>query len=336
MGSPVTKKKNVPVSLSSPTFVEKINVIDLGRRVAAPQISRTGIALILDGIRDALLPMVRYLDKPLKDLIGFGGSKLPDRYRTHRAMLIYGPETRPVFRNLALDRRGMWIVCVKDEESADIVLINSSKLADILAEAFDAEVPFGGPALSEWKQLEKRIPLMKPLVRHSRIIRFVVGCRETVECAVRSQEERTRTMRLRLALVGDLGAGLDPFVSERVESRWPAFSIFAKDSHGTRRQTHDYLSRSALAPLEAVAKRYSAMPAYGTYEVFDGSHHPQDVRSPIRFFADTLESIHRGRLRGKEPGNPKAEEIFGCMDWRLPLTEDEIDAVNTFLMSIFE
>jgi len=323
MGSPETTIQPKPVKKNeSPATIhplrpleiaEKLDLLHFAQQRGSLSINHLGPTL--DRVRDMLQSMVRYVDKPLKDLRAF--CEIPPSLEKKRGMIVFNDFGHATFMSVALNRQGEWVVQPFKPALGKILIVDSYKLATMLTAQFDAliERAWHYQAFGKWKEVSGNLKSLQYLLRYAAAVGFVKTCYETVEQSLREQEERMSIMRTRLDFGKDFSAALDPLLAKRETLRFPGYAIWSDSAPGkSSRDTGTYFSREALAPFfELTGERPK-------------EYHEKEEPRTMRSLEELTGFV--GNIFSETSDMESARSIFGRTRGRLPLTLGEIEVLE--------
>lgn len=325
MGSPTKQiiQHEVAVALQSPTLADRIRLLGEGKSLSR-RLDVQDWPVILEHMKEVLLPLVRWLDKPLEGASGFTNPPLPREHQKTRAMIVFVCERHIDFPRIALGRDGNWFIRVNDDyfvaDTAKLSEFTTGRWSELVKACLSKElIAF----LSETDEV------LLALARHYSMVWFMVQCAETVSKQLEERERRLAIMGERLKLFSQFGQTLDPIVSRNVAVKFPAFSIWTDhdDRPGTSRYSSDYLTEKALKPLWENSKRYSPKHRK-TLRLEESAYSAGSLERFLLRLGWMVEEISKTRSNG----HMDAKSLCG-MSERLPFTQEEISVIKKLIRS---
>lgn len=320
MGSP-KKEKTRQQELKPPTVAEKIRLLEIGKETGRSQ-DFERLPGILEGVKEILLSLVPWLDKPLFSDNEYLGCFVPERFRRKRGMRFFGSS----FMTIWLERSGRWFLWLhtaaegrffQEADSRQLAEIMLQKSDDFLKEFFRDE------------NLLVELAFLKEIALYYAIFLGVLPqFFKTAMALVEEREKRFRIMRERLNLLDDFMQSLDPLISQGKTVAIKEYSIWRDHERGTSsRYTGGYLCLEALEPFWEVIKKRPKPTGYRQHvdEYCPGSL--KDFFWRVCYF---FEEIARARSRGHADAN----SLIGFNSGRLPFTKKELMIIEEVADSI--
>ena len=320
MGTP--KKKEVwQGEVASPTLGEKIRLFEISKMVGQI-LNLRYLPELLEETKTLLLPMVQWLDKPLKT-IGADpeiGPYAPKGLNKTRVIKLYrsdGTNTR-----IWLERSGEWLVWLSwPQDNPNYHRVNSGQLAQILLQEAERY-----PGKSRVRNLVEQIPFVREIALYSAVRRILSQFFDKVNEVLEERRKRFNAMEDRLNLLHDFIQSLDPLISRGKTVKMKYYWILRHHDRGGRRETDDYLCQESLKPFWEHIKAHDS----SGFEEVASEYHFDSLEAFLDRTAYIVEGVQKERERRKEPG----EKAVGLWTGRLPLSESELGAIKEAVESI--
>jgi len=320
MGTPKKKYKAQKV-LVSPAIAEKIRLLNAGKETGQ-KLGAEGLPNVLEGLRDILLPLVAWLDKPIFHDAAFVDCPTPKAFEKRRGVRLFESGIVDIW----LERSGKWFLRFRGSHRSETTYqeMDSQQLAEILLQKSD---DFLKKSLRNVGILEG-IPFLKDVASYNvMFLQFVSQCFKSVKTLIEEREKRLRIMKDWLGLLYEFNQSLDPLVGHGKEISMKGYSIFEDHSRGTSRCTADYFCPEALKPFWKVLKNRpirseSEYRKFVTEFSFDSLG---DLLQRLSWAFDEIEKTNEGA---------DAKDLFGRTSGRFPFTEGEIAVLKKLVDSI--
>jgi len=317
MGTP-KKKHNSKRELLSPVIAEKIRLLETGK-VVSRELKVNGFPDVLEGVRDILLPLVSWLDKPIYPEIASRNYSASQRFLKTRGIRLF----KSIVMNIWLERSGMWFLEIHGSNCPKFQEVNSQRLAKIILQKPDNFLDWS----FRKENLLKEASFLKDVAIYDEVIvQFVSQCFESVKVLVEAREKRLFIIKEWLNLLHEFGQSLDPLIVQGKEVSMKEYSIFRDpDDIRINRRTADYLCSKALNPF---------------WELLRGRPEYEEYRKNVDEVSfdslkDLLEHIdHIFREIEEADENTDAKSLSGHTTARLPLIKEEIEVLRKLIGSI--
>lgn len=337
MGSPKDrnrkKRSSTHATLESPNIALRSEMFGLAAKTEVTP-SPDRILSILEMMKNILLPMVRFMDKPIIELPAFSKADVPVAFHAQRVMLVFDGYSYGSFMSLGLARSGKWFVDLFAAEAreARFQCVDSPDLAILVYRHAKTLSPISTyEAYEEWTRADNDFRFLDDIVRYAAIVRFISECHKTMRLALKEQEERIRIQRERVELIGQFAGALDPIVSGRNTKQLPRHTIFHKTATGQSRAAgSSYLALAALEPFWELI-RTPARSDRDRFRPFLESSSPSSLQNFSEYLARTLAEIWKSRENGERPR--PAIHFLHRSDGRMPFSPEEIDVLKNWAAS---
>jgi hypothetical protein len=303
MGTPTT---HISQELERPSISEKIKLLEEGKGIGKRMDFFGDLSQIFENVKEILLPLVPWLDKPLS----------PGKVR---GMIVF--EGR--YFNIALERSGGWMVQLpRSKEKKWLKNVAFADHLNLGGESY-ALLEISLRSSEGAKHLMEETPFLHSIARYNGILRILEECFERVTRLLAEREERMQVMHERLALLKDFTEALDPLRAEGTYLPLAGHSIFNHHSHGSSLFTGTYLHEGALTPF------YEHLKSQGTYT---GSYRAECRTFHAHSLSEFLERIRYlvGEIAvARARGEKDAAQLTGASHTgRLPFTDKEINILK--------
>ena len=319
MGMP-KRKHEVQKRLMSPAIAEKIRLLNVGKETGQ-KLGAEALPDVLKGLRDILLPLIPWLDKPIFPEAAFVDCHTPKIFERRRGVRLFESNIIDIW----LERSGKWFLRFRGSHRPEIPYqeTDSQQLAEILLQKSDDFLKW---SLSDVGILES-IPFLKNVALYDvMFLRLVSQCFKSVKSLIEEREKRLSVMMEWMNLLGEFNQSLDPLTINREGVSIKSYSIFKDNPGGFRRYTADYFYQEALKPFWEVLKDQSRPESQ--YREFVTEFNFDSLGDLLLRFGWTFDEIK------KTDKDADAKYLFGRTSGRLPLTEEEIDALKKLIDSI--
>ncbi len=325
MGTP-KKKHRRQKELVSPIVAEKIRLLEEGKKMS--QELKVGLLPDFFGrIKDILLPLIPWLDKPIFPRAAFIDHSVPKVFQRRRGVRVFDSGIIGIW----LERSGKWFLRDSESDHYETVYqeVDSQRLAEIMFQKSDYFLK----RFSRDSVILEEVPFLKDIVFYNMMfVRFASQCFESVKVLVEAREKRLNIIKEWLNLLNEFGQSLDPLIGQGKNVLIKGYSIFEERKHGRRgtsRCTADYLCSEALNPFWEVSKgRHSRYPQGGEYREIVSDYTSESLEELLRRLSWICDEI-------KETGEgADANSLFGRSTGRLSLTEGEIVVLRELVNSI--
>lgn len=327
MGSPETKKEGTSDTLSAPSIGDKLGLLNLASR-AGQELNAGRIEELLEGLKRIVLPMVRWLDKPLSEQGSLKWVKIPPDWQRKRALLVYDKNRL----KLALTRTGEWLAYFHKDKEVGLGRLESLELANLLFDRLDDLIPeLVFLAIEKtWREGLVNMPFLSGLLRRVAFIQFMLECRRTIDTLIVQQEERSRLMRARVDLLADFSHAQDPLADGTKKAELPDYAIYEDHERGTSNQASPYLTSEALEPFWKFFRGYWSPNETKGYRLVSGPLQLKSLKCLVERVGYILEEIEFAKSRDLTD----ARKLFGYSSGRLPLSEAEIAVLRALVESL--
>ncbi|MBI4122034.1 MAG: hypothetical protein HY461_01755 [Parcubacteria group bacterium] len=287
-----------PKQLNKFSVREMCDALLLAKETAMDFRSLDARVKALERLRVLLLPMVEWLDKPIKECFPNPREKTSNA-STKRALPFFrGFRTFPP---VALARKGDWVTlnygfCTSDEEPVRAESVSSAWLASAISRSRHAileAIPWG-------HKKESLVAMesvgMGDIVEHCAFLKYLALGMDKFDEVLKEREERLCTMRHNFSLLKSFVSGIDPFEYGAPKSSLPGYALFNRHPRGVSRSSGTYF---ISVPVEREAEERNKKRASGSdYEYYvyeDGCHRFDRLEYFLSCVRYSIEEIPRSR-----------------------------------------
>lgn len=325
MGTPKKKTDRGNRVIPPPKFADKVRAINLGVQVSAK--GETCLTVeVLEKIQRILLPLVEWLDRPLVN-IWAQPDRIPVAFRKKRAVVVYDAS----YFVIALSRDGRWFSTIFNSDDDQFGLVGSGN-STLLAKALDRQLDkiwrglirqYGNTTVETFLSECDRADFLIKLFRYNASLFILTKIVEATQMLLACREERIKTMKERLALLGDLATSLDP-IQVGGGALLTVYSVWENRlSGGSSAYSSGYLGEQELEPILAQA-RASENEDPSRYFVFTD---PNQIESLEDMCGDIFYIF--SEMKGEPDPRHRSEG-------RRPLSEAEIEVLRSLYDKIFK
>ncbi len=241
----------------------------------------------LDHLRISLLPMMEWLDKPLKECFPGPRSHTLDTSKK-RALPLF--KRFGGFSPVALTRKGDWVtlapndIGVMDVSSRWLALAVCHWRYNILE-----AIPWGHKKESV---VVAESMGMSEVVEYCAFLKYLTLGMKELDEVLQEREGRLNTMRHNFSFLKSFVGGADPFEYDAPGSSLPGYAVFDRHSRGTSRCSGTYLVRG---PVEKEVEERNEKKSSGNgykYYVFENDqcrfNKLEDFLSRVRYSIDEV------------------------------------------------
>lgn len=320
MGTPKKKYKAQKV-LVSPAIAEKIRLLNAGKETGQ-KLGAEAFPDVLEGIKDILLPLVPWLDKPIFPEAAFVDHPAPKALERRRGVRLFESGIMDIW----LERSGKWFLRFRGSYCPETPYqeADSQQLAEIMLQKSDDFLKWSSRNMG----ILEEIPFLKNVALYNvMFLQFVSQCFKTIKSLIEEREKRFRIMKEWLSLLYEFNQSLDPLIGCGKEVSMKGYSIFEDHSRGTSRSTADYFCPEALKPFWEVLKERGGR-SESEYKEFVTEFSFESIERLLQRLGWAFDEIK------KTDKDADAKHLFGRISGRLPFSEEEIAVLRKLIDSI--
>lgn len=297
-----------PKQLRNFSVREMHSTLSLARETAMDFRSLDARVKALDHLKLSLLPMVEWLDKPIRECFPGPRDGTLDA-PTKRAL--------PLFKQLgmlpavALVRKGDWVTLSAVRDTTKVVGTSSEWLANAISRSRHdilGALPWG---YKKESTATAESAGMKEVVEHCAFLKYLTLGMNELDEALKERESRLHTMRYNFSFLKSFIDGIDPLEYGAPESSLPGYAVFDRHSRGTSRCSGTYLVRG---PVEKEVKERNEKKSPGsdyTYYVFEDGYHRLNKLGDFLFHVTlSIDEVSEGGQFARKPLSDEEKKVI--------------------------
>lgn len=321
MGSPKARRKQkiqLP-HLTEPKLGEKLKLFGIAPKLQWHEPERVFI-VILDHLKEFLLPMVQWLDTDLTDKYPFNTST--STFGKKRGMLVFEGYGRGL-PSFGLERNGQWVVnmWIKNRE-VDTFSVQTQNLARILSERINDLTRAAIPARCDSEVFKKFVAsYFARMICQRTVVWLLEQCFENLKKELAAREERINHLRDRIKVLAEFGHSIDPLLRANASVSLTNHAIYRSTGRGETNDVSGYLHANAIEPFwELVRKGPDAKDCRPVVQDWTFNS-LQDVFFRLSCLCESVDSAQKD-------GRTTAEKQRFINSGRLPLIKEEEEALS--------
>ncbi len=298
--------------MGTPKQLEKFSVremhdaLSLAKETAMDFRSLDARVKALDHLRVSLLPMVEWLDKPIKEC--FPGPRDGTLVApTKRAMSFF--KRFGEFLPVMLTRRGDWVTLHPDGTK---VIIVTSRWLTLAISCFKREILEAVP----WGHKKESMVVaesvgMREVIEHCAFLKYLALGMKGFNEILQERERRLHIMWRNFSFLKSFVDGIDPLEYGVPELPFPGYALFDRHSRGTSRSSGTYFVSD---PVEKeAAERNKRKPPGSDYEyyVFDDGHRRfNKLEDFLSCVGRSIEEVSDGGQFARKPLSDEEKKVI--------------------------